>query len=361
MKVRRKKTKSVLGLSIRILLNVGLLVLTVVLVYFVGTNVYQYAKDVASKSSNETAVSKEIEITIAQGASTKDIAEVLYENGIISSVTMFRLESRLNHFDGTFKQGKYLVNAAMDSEEIMQLLQAGSAVNDDNKITIPEGYTTKQIAAYLEVKGIVKAQEFIDEANNGTFEYDFLKDIPTRNNRLEGYLFPDTYFLSEDATAHDIINKMLSRFDEIYNDGLKAEVKKSSYSLDQIITIASIIEAEIKVPQEREKAASVIYNRLDEKMPLQMCSTVLYALDKRKEVLSYEDLEVESPYNTYGNAGLPIGPIANPGKAAIEAAVYPEDSNYLYFVLKAEDQGEHEFTANYDEFLEAKEKYKQKF
>lgn len=359
--MRQRKKTGLLGAVIRIGISLFLLVLMIVLVYFAATTVFHYAKGAVNQSSNHSGGGKDVEITIPQGASTKEIAKILHKSELIGSEFVFRMKSRFGDFDNTYKQGKYVMNTSMDMDELMEMMQTGAVLDENDKITIPEGYTTKQIASYLEEKGIVTAKEFINEANNGEFQYSFLKDIPVRNNRLEGYLFPDTYFISEGITAHEIIDKMLSRFDEVYNEEYQKAVEQSSYSLDEIICIASIIEAEIRVAEERERASGVIYNRLKEKMPLQMCSTVLYALDKRKDVLLYDDLKVNSPYNTYENAGLPIGPIANPGEAAIKAALYPEDNEYLYFVLKSEEEGTHEFTSNYDEFLKAKEKYKQKF
>lgn len=358
--MKHRKKLGMVGAVIRVSISLFLLILMIVLIYFVATTVFHYAKGAVNQSSDASG-GKDIEIVIPEGVSTKEIAEILYEHELIGSKFLFRVKSRVGSFDNTYKQGEYVFNTNMDIDKIMELMQNGTILNENDKITIPEGYTTKQIAAYLEERGIVTAKEFIDEANNGNFSYSFLNDIPVRNNRLEGYLFPDTYFISEGITAHEIINKMLSRFDEVYNEEYRKAVEQSSYSLDEIIRIASIIEAEIRVPEEREKAAGVIYNRLKDNMPLQMCSTVLYALDKRKDVLLYDDLKVNSPYNTYENAGLPIGPIANPGEAAIKAAIYPENNDYLYFVLKSEEEGTHEFTADYDEFLKAKEEYKQKF
>lgn len=357
MKKRRQLGK------VRIAVNIIVMLVTVFLVYKVGTTMFNYARQMTSQSSDGDyeATGETVSILIPEGSSTKEIAKLLNEKGLISSTLLFRMKSKSEGLDGSFKQGTYEFDKGMDDNTIMEMLQQGAKQSEKNKITIPEGYTIEQISAYLEEKGIVTAADFKDNVNNGKYNYAFLSDVPVRKNYLEGYLFPDTYFLNDGATSEDIINKMLKRFDDVYNEDYKKAVESSKYSLDEIITIASIIEAEIQVPEEREIASGVIYNRMEEEMPLQMCSTVLYAMGKRKDGLLLEDLEIDSPYNTYKNAGLPKGPISNPGEAAIKAAIYPQENDFLFFVLKAEDQGEHVFTKTYDEFLAAKEKYKQKF
>lgn len=357
LKTKKRKTGAVW-----LLVETFICILVFVAVWKVARTGYDYAKSAASQEQ-KTAIAEgeEITVTIPEGASTGDIAKILEEQGLIDHPFLFRIKSRFGDYDGTYKHGTYAIEQGLGDEEIMEILQHGAIDADLIKITIPEGYRAKQIGTLLEEKGVVTSEQFLEAVNSLDYDYDFIKDLPQREYILEGYLFPDTYFFKEETTGKEVVNKMLERFDQIYNEQMRKAVEKSPYSLDQIITIASIIEAEIQVPEEREKAAGVIYNRLDEGMKLQMCSTVLYALDKRREVLLLEDLEIDSPYNTYLKDGLPIGPIANPGEAAMTAAFYPEENDYFYFVLKADAQGEHVFTETYDEFLSAKEKYKQKF
>lgn len=297
-----------------------------------------------------------VSVTIPEGAGTDDIAEILKENHLIGSKFGFKLTSKLEGFDGTYKQGTYSIDTGMTKRQIMELLQSGKVAND-LKLTIPEGYTVAQIAAKAEETGVCTADEFIKECNEGTFEYDFLKDLPDREYKLEGYLFPDTYFLTESMTAHDIIDAMLLRFDQMYTKEYQKAVKDSDYTLDEIVTIASMIEKEIKVADERPTAAGVIYNRLKEKMSLGIDATVLYAVGKTSGELTTADLNTDSPYNTRKNQGLPLGPIASPGEASFKAALYPEDNNYLYYVVEAVGKDNHVYCETYDEFLAAKDAY----
>ena len=319
---------------------------------------FRFAKGLMmTDGSEENLTGKTVSITVPAGASTTDIAKILKENDLISSTITFRLSSKLNGYDGTYQQGTYDVDTGMTNAQIMALLQTGS-VQNENKITIPEGFTVKQIAQRAEEKGICTADAFIDEVNNGTFPHTFLKDLPKREYRLEGYLFPDTYFLTKETTAHDLIVMMLDRFEQMYTTAYQDAVATSGYTLDEIVRIASMIEKEISLDEERARASGVIYNRLQQNMSLGIDATVLYAVGKTGDELTKEDLETDSPYNTRMNKGLPLGPIANPGEASFKAALYPEKNEYLYYVVEAEGKSNHVFCKTNEEFLAAKEKYK---
>lgn len=313
-------------------------------------------------TKNNVENGKTVVINIPSGSTTSDIGDLLKENGLISNKLSFVLKSKFNGHDGTYKQGTYSLVTGTSVEEIMDILSSGSNISEKNKITIPEGYTVAEIGAYLEEKGIVTAEDFINTANTGEFNFEFIKDIPEgRTNRLEGYLFPDTYYISDNATSEEIINKMLTRFNDFYTEENIKKAENLGLTFDEAIIVASIVEKEISAPNERAIAAGVIYNRLEINMPLQIDSTVLYAMGVTKEVVTYNDLETDSPYNTYTNKGLPKGPISNPGQAAIEAALNPDDNDYIYYVLKDRTSGEHYYTNNYDDFLKAKERYKAQF
>ncbi len=252
------------------------------------------------------------------------------------------------------------IKADMKNREIANVLYKREIIlAEEITITIPEGYTIKDIGRYLESENIVTYDEFL-EASLKDYDFRFLDGID-RENHLEGYLFPDTYKIFKESTPEQIIYKMLSKFDQIYKDSLYEKAQKKGMTVDEIVTVASIIEKEIRVEAEREFASAVIYNRLKQNIALGMCSTVLYAQDKRIEHLLDEDLKIQSPYNTYIHAGLPVGPIGNPGYASIEAALNPAKSNFLYFVVDNEEVGSHFFTDQYDEFLAAKAKYNQKY
>ncbi|MGN0135143.1 endolytic transglycosylase MltG [Anaerotignum sp.] len=333
----------------------GLIVLIVALI--VGLLSFTFMNHLMNPPVEEVELTGEtVTVTIPEGAGTEDIARILKENKLIGSVFGFKLTSKLEGFDGTYKQGTYEVDTGLTKRQIMELLQSGK-VAANLKITIPEGYSVKQIAEKVAETEICTAEEFISECNNGTFDYDFLKDLPDREYKLEGYLFPDTYFLQESMTAHDIVNAMLARFDKMYTKEYQEAVEKSEYTLDEIVTIASMIEKEIKVEEERPRAAAVIYNRLKDNMSLGIDATVLYAVGKTSGELTQDDLNTDSPYNTRKNQGLPLGPISNPGESSFRAALYPEDNNYLYYVVEAVGKDNHVYCETYDEFLDAKAAY----
>jgi len=307
-----------------------------------------------------TDVGEDVAITIPQGASTSDIAEILKEKNLIKSVFRFKLESKLNNYDGTFQQGNYTLNTSMTHQQIMELLQKGGEAKETYQLVIPEGFTIDKIAQRLQEQDIMTAEEFINEVNTGEFDYEFLKDLPTsteRRYKLEGYLFPATYTLYDGVTAHELIDKMLQRFEIEYTQNIQEDLEQSEHTLDEIVIIASIIEAEIQVPEERPRAAGVIRNRLEQGMKLQIDATVLYAQGTTKDRVMESDLEYSSPYNTYQVEGLPIGPISNPGSAALEAALHPEDNNYIYYVVEKYGSSNHVFTETYEEFIQARDNY----
>jgi UPF0755 protein len=187
------------------------------------------------------------------------------------------------------------------------------------------------------------------------YEYDFLQNIAAGPHCLEGFLFPDTYSLPEDVSAEQVINLMLKNFEKVWNQEFAGTASQKNMSVYKTVTIASMVEREARVNSERKTIAGVIYNRLNQNMPLQIDATVVYALGGHKDVVTYADLEVNSPYNTYKYAGLPPGPISCPGKASLNAALNPEKHSYYYYLAKGD--GSHYFSKTYDEHLQAKQKY----
>jgi UPF0755 protein len=215
----------------------------------------------------------------------------------------------------------------------------------------------RDIAVYLESLELMTADEFIEAAETHDFNYGFLYGLPVseRRYRLEGYLFPDTYYVSADPTPDEVINKMLTRFDEIFTNEYRQQAEDLGLTIDEAIIIASMIEKEVSVETERPLVSQVIHNRLELGMALQIDATVLYALDKRPDRLLLTDLEIDSPYNTYKYGGLPVGPISNPGADSIRAALFPEEGNYLFYVLQDPETGVHFFSDDYQEHLGAQE------
>jgi UPF0755 protein len=204
-------------------------------------------------------------------------------------------------------------------------------------------------------------QEWLEACANYGATFSFLADVQWRANPLEGYLFPDTYFLPANPTPNDLINRMLNRFIEVFDYEMEERAAELGLTIDQVIIKASIIEKEIRVPHERALCSAIIYNRLRQNRLLEMCSTIIYVLDVPRDRLFFSDLDIVSPYNTYRNPGLPIGPISNPGRAAIHAALYPANVDYLFMVLMDENTGEHFFSNNLNDHNRAKERYGRDF
>ncbi len=356
-RTKRKKDRSKRTIAMIVIVNILVVLLVAVSVY----KIYAYFFHIGiSTVQNKAAggVYTEVQVVIPEGSTTTDIAEILAKSGLIENPVAFRVKCKTSGVSGEFYAGTYTLNNQMDFGEIVERLQTIAPTDDDSviKFLVPEGATVKVIADKLESQDIVTAQDFIDASNKTDFNYDFIAKIPARDYRLEGYLFPDTYFLQKGMTSDEIINKMLSRFQQIYAPYAEAATKRN-LSTDEVLTMASIIEGEVRNPDERAVVASVINNRLQDGMKLQMDSTVLYAMGKYKERIYENDTKVESPYNTYYVKGLPKGPIGNPGEACIQAVLHPKDTNYLYYVLQDVEAGTHYFTKDYDDFLKAKAKY----
>ena len=297
-----------------------------------------------------------ISVVIDEGSSTEDIARILNEKGLISSVGIFKFKSKLGGYDGSYQPGVYSLSVSQPMEDIMAVIASGKS--DIVRFTIPEGYSTEQTVQVLVNAQLVTKKEFMDEIQNGKFDYKFLKDAPDDKTRLEGFMYPDTYEVYRNGTAHDIIDRMLSRFDELFTDEYYDRAKELNMNVRDIVTIASLIEWETKIADEREKVAGVIYNRLEKNMKLQIDAAIQYILDEPKEHLLYSDLEVDSPYNTYRNYGLPPGPICSPRIDCIHAALNPAQNDYIYYVMAPELDGTHNFSVSASEFEKNKAAYK---
>jgi UPF0755 protein len=337
------------------------LVIAVVVIYRAALWAYDSGYQLMAREPLENRAIMNMSIEIPQGANTEVIGKILEDKGLINSSVYFRILARIKGIDNQFQYGDYDLNTGMKEEEIMKILTTQGEKREVVKFTIPEGYTIEKIIDKLVSLELCTEAEFMNAMENGRYGYKFMQYIPDRNLRLQGYLFPATYEVYADATAEDIISTMLEKFDQVFKDEYYDQMEKMGMTLDEIVTIASIIEREVRVPEERALVSRVIYNRLDIDMPLQMCSTIMYVLDVPRSRVLYRDLEIQSPYNTYINSGLPVGPIANPGEASIIASLYPEDNNYLYFVLADTATGAHHFSVTLDEHNRAKQKYNQEF
>ncbi len=296
-----------------------------------------------------------ITLVIPENASSREVSKILQEHNLIKSPLIFRLYTRYRGVDDRLKAGEYSFQAPVSLPEIVNQLVKGQP--EIVKVTVPEGFTLEQIARLLAEKGMVDQQTFLAEAERGSFAYSFLADLSAGPRRLEGYLFPDTYHLSKKMTEHEIIDLMLKRFQqemEALNYGERAG--RAGLTLREAVIIASLVEKEAKVDEERPVIAGVIFNRLRAGMPLQIDATVQYALGGNyRPRLSYQDLEVDSPYNTYKINGLPPAPIASPGRSSLLAAVAAQSTSYLYYVAKPD--GTHAFARTLAEHNANRRKY----
>jgi len=304
---------------------------------------------------------REVTFTIESGENVSTVAYHLKRIGLITDPELFRRIVQYWEADGDIQAGVYSLQPNMTMEEIMRELQHGRMPT--TTVTIPEGWRIEQIAALLEESGIVPAQEFSHAAMFVGSDYDFLRDRPpSSSTSVEGFLFPDTYQFPEQVSAQRIVAIMLQNWDERIPDEVLQEVDDLDMSLYEVVTLASIVEREVVVPEERPLVAGVYLNRLEQGMYLQSDPTVQYAKGYNEEterwwnpMIQEEAITVVSPYNTFLNEGLPPGPICNPGLRSIKAVLEPEASDYLFFYAKGD--GSHVFAVTYEEHLRNEEIY----
>lgn len=301
---------------------------------------------------------KPIEVTITSGMRAQKVAELLEENGLIRSAFLFSGWLKIEGEGSRFQAGVYELTPGMTREEIVAKLNKGDIIAEETtRFTIPEGFTVQQIAARLAESDDVNKDKFLEAAGQPSqlTGSSWTKDIPTDNKLrfpLEGYLFPDTYEMKRGSTEVDVINRMLSELDlkmDQLPEDWQTTLEERGLTVHELLTIASLVEREVVLDEERPIVASVIQNRLKKKMPLQIDATIQYLLDKQKERLLEGDLKVESPYNTYLQVGLPPGPIASPSYKSIEAALYPDETDYLYYVTKKDGTNSHLFAVTYSQ------------
>lgn len=304
---------------------------------------------------------KTVTITITNEDSFGDVANRLKEEGLIEYKWLFKLFAGITGGDDDVTMGTYTLNTDMDYRALLSGMSANSATKAEVSVTITEGMNLSQIFALMEDRGVATVEDLNEQAANYDYAFDFLQDIPLGDaNRLEGFLYPDTYqFYTPHNTVY-AINKMLVRFDEIYDETMREQVANSGYTLREILTIASLIERETD-GEDQAQIASVIYNRLNNPNAgtqgyLQIDATLVYINGGKQPTEA--DKAIDSPYNTYKYKGLPPAPIANPGKEAIQAALNPASTDYFYYALG--DDGKHHYFKTYDQlqsFLATQELY----
>lgn len=293
--------------------------------------------------------SKQVTVQIPRGASAGTIARILAEHGVVRSALGFSVLARATGKSGSLKPGAYMLSPSMRPYVVLDKLARGDVCG--RWVTFPEGFTARQMGERLEAENLGKSEKFSRLAYYGgsSFRTDFAHPGPS----LEGYLFPDTYLVPIGQSEEEVIREMLECFRRKVAEPLAEDIASSGMSLHEVITLASLIEREAKIPEDRPLISAVIHNRLRRNMRLEIDATVLYALGRHKERVLYSDLDVDSPYNTYRYAGLPPGPIANPGLASIRAALHPASVDYLYYVARRD--GSHIFSRTFGEHQRAKQ------
>jgi len=304
---------------------------------------------------------KEVTISISADDSFNDVTDRLKQEGLIEYKPLFKLFASITGGKDRVTMGTYTLNTDMDYRSLLAGMSVHSDTRAEISVTIPEGYTVAQIFKLLEEKGVATVEDLNEVAATHDYNFSFLQDIPLGSpNRLEGYLYPDTYSFYTPHSALYAINKMLVNFDARFTDDMRQEVADSGRTIHEILTVAALIERETD-GTDRGKIASVIQNRLNTNGEtvgyLQIDATLAYI--NGGKVTTEADKAIDSPYNTYKYQGLPAGPIANPGMASIKAAMNPEKTGYFYYALG--DDGVHHFHKTYNDhinFVNSQELYK---
>jgi len=274
-----------------------------------------------------------VRFQVRKGLSAREVAKDLYDQGLIRNRWNFLIWVKMMGHPGSIRPGVYELSSRESGYRIWRTFRKGPPLM---KVTFPEGWTAKQMAALLDARGITPAADFMAKVDQ---------------EKREGFLFPDTYFFEQGLLPDQIISRLVERFKEKVPKDFKERALAMKLSYGQLVTLASIVEREAEVPQERPLIAGVFYNRLRKHMYLESCATIEYSLGVWKPHLTYKDLQVVSPYNTYRHGGLPPGPICNPGAAALDAAAHPAQTDMLFFV--ADGKGTHRFSKVYKEHLAA--------
>lgn len=333
MPKRRKEQRAhgVFGLFSGIFKTIMYIVFVLGISAYLSYNIIVIGNDVFAFVKPET----EKTISVTTTMSNSDVAKLLKKNGVINFEWVFEFYAKNRYEKAPYLTGDFTVKPSMNYDEIIKTLKYVKVERQIVKITIPEGYTADQIIDILVSQGIGKKEKFVDVINNYGFKHEFIKKLnalpksPDRKYRLEGYLFPDTYLFYKDDSEISVINKLLNNFESKFDDSFYERCDEIGMSFDQVIILASMIEAEARLPIDLELVSSVFHNRLKstkaDYKKMQCDATIQYFLPERKEVLPIIDTLIDHPYNTYIYEGLPPGAIGNPGIDAITASLWPDD------------------------------------
>ena len=299
---------------------------------------------------------EELIFEIRPGQGLRTVSRNLVDLGLVPSSIVLELYGRRQGYAGRLQAGRYLVSTAMSPVSILAKIVSGDAVFDELTVTIPEGWSLDDIESYFEERGLFSRERFQQAAvmQDAYADFVFLEDLAT-DTILDGYLFPDTYRIFPDSTPESIVRRMLANFEQRVVIGLDEILAADQRRLHEVLTLASIVQAESADEEEMPLVAGVFWKRLLERIPLESDATVNYVLGTNKRQPTFADTEVDHPYNTYENYGLPPGPIGNPGLAAIRSALFPAEHAY-YFFLHPEEGGI-VLSRTFEEHLENKARY----
>ena len=312
---------------------------------FVDPSSIKPVQELKPKIVDESA-ENHVHVKVAEGMTTSEIADVLEAKEVIASSLKFRIISRLRGYEGQLKPGTYVFATGMNDEDVFAKLLNGEKYLV--RFTIPEGFGVKEIAERLYSLDLVDKEDFLKAAEDFA-PYGYMRKHKNVRYAAEGFLFPETYSVESDAPIDEILKMMAGEFDSRITPQMRERAKELGLSLYDLTTLASLVEREVRYPEDRAIVAQVFLKRLKMNMPLQTDATLQYLLDEPKEDVTLKDTEIDSPYNTYKNVGLPPGPIANAGMEAFEAVLHPANTDYLYFV--ADRQGHNHYSYTYDEHL----------
>lgn len=325
--------------TVRKIVGITLTALVLVII-IVGVSGYLYINSALKPVDPSDEEKRDVKIPI--GSSVSEISKILEENEVIKDSRVFRFYIKFKNESG-FQAGDYKFSSAITMDELISALKTGKVMKDPVlTVTIPEGKTMDQIADIYSKKTDIEKEEFLEKVNDVDYIQTLINQHPSILSEavldpeirtpLEGYLFAATYqFFEESPSTTKIVEKMIKKTESIVSPMLDG-IKEQGLTVHEALTMASLIENEARSKEDRMKISGVFYNRLEDDMPLQTDPTVLYALGKHKDRVLHKDLEVESPYNTYQNKGLPVGPISNFAKNSLQAVVEPTSSDYFYFV-----------------------------
>lgn len=338
---------------------------SIIIFVFIGVFSYFRVLDIPSAKNGE-----DINITIEKGESVKEISQKLFDRGLIKSKFYFEIYLWQTKNESKIKAGRYILNPILSIKEISNILLEGRAENE-KIITLLEGWNNNEIANYFETNKIFSRDEFLKIAGYSkadnlsepesawlkdySEQFEFLKDKP-KNYGLEGYLFPDTYRIFIDSSVEDVVLKILNNFDKKLDQKMRNDIESQNKTIFDIVKMASIIEKEVRTEEDMKIVSGIFWQRIKNGQALQSCASLAYILGENKVQYSIEDTQVESPFNTYKYKGLPPAPVSNPGLIAIKAAIYPEITEYNYF-LNEPELGKTIFSKTYEEHLSNKIKY----